>query len=54
MQSLALEPRNPTLSARGFIQDGWLHGRMAVLRGVESGFSIARPALPQPMTVTAF
>ncbi len=25
-----------------FIADGWLHGRMAVLRGVESGFSIAR------------
>ena len=25
-----------------FIKDGWLHGRMAVLRGVESGFSIAR------------
>ena len=22
--------------------DGWLHGRMAILRGVESGFSIAR------------
>jgi len=25
-----------------FIQDGWLHGRMAILRGVESGLSIAR------------
>ncbi len=25
-----------------FVQDGWLHGRMAILRGVESGFSIAR------------
>ncbi len=25
-----------------FIADGWLHGRMAILRGVESGFSIAR------------
>lgn len=24
--------------------DGWLHGRMAILRGVESGFSIARAA----------
>ena len=25
-----------------FVGDGWLHGRMAILRGVESGFSIAR------------
>ena len=25
-----------------FIDDGWLHDRMAVMRGVESGFSIAR------------
>ncbi len=27
-----------------FDVDGWLHGRMAVMRGVESGFSIARAA----------
>jgi apolipoprotein N-acyltransferase len=27
-----------------FNADGWLHGRMAILRGVESGFSIARSA----------
>ncbi len=25
-----------------FVADGWLHGRMAILRGVESEFSIAR------------
>ena len=25
-----------------FVADGWLHGRMAILRGVEGGFSIAR------------
>ena len=25
-----------------FVADGWLHGRMAILRSVESGFSIAR------------
>jgi len=25
-----------------FVRDGWLHGRMAVVRAVESGFSIAR------------
>ncbi|HWY24974.1 MAG TPA: nitrilase-related carbon-nitrogen hydrolase, partial [Nevskia sp.] len=27
-----------------FVSDGWLHDRMAVMRGVESGFSIARAA----------
>jgi apolipoprotein N-acyltransferase len=30
--------------ASDFVDDGWLHGRMAILRGVESGFSIARSA----------
>lgn len=30
------------VSASDFVNDGWLHGRMAVLRGVEGGFSIAR------------
>jgi apolipoprotein N-acyltransferase len=25
-----------------FVEDAWLHGRMAILRGVESGFSVAR------------
>lgn len=32
------------VSASDFVADGWLHGRMAVLRGVEGGFSIARAA----------
>jgi apolipoprotein N-acyltransferase len=27
-----------------FHSDGWLHDRMAVVRGIESGFSIARSA----------
>jgi apolipoprotein N-acyltransferase len=27
-----------------FVTDGWLHGRMAVMRGVESGFTIVRAA----------
>jgi apolipoprotein N-acyltransferase len=27
-----------------FVADGWLHSRMAILRGVESGFSIVRSA----------
>jgi apolipoprotein N-acyltransferase len=35
-----------------FVLDGWLHGRMAVLRGVESGFSIARSAKLGILTAT--
>lgn len=35
-----------------FVQDGWLHGRMAILRGVESGFSIARAPRQGILTAT--
>ncbi len=35
-----------------FSIDGWLHGRMAILRGVESGFSIARAAKQGILTVS--
>ncbi len=35
-----------------FVQDGWLHGRMAILRGVESGFSIARSPKNGILTVS--
>ncbi len=35
-----------------FVQDGWLHGRMAVMRGVESGFTIARSAKQGLLTVS--
>ncbi len=35
-----------------FITDAWLHSRMAILRGVESGFSIARTAKQGTMTIT--
>lgn len=35
-----------------FVDDGWLHGRMAILRGVESGFSIARSAKLGVLTAT--
>jgi apolipoprotein N-acyltransferase len=35
-----------------FILDGWLHGRMAIMRGVESGFTIARAAKQGELTVT--
>ncbi|HLY57615.1 MAG TPA: nitrilase-related carbon-nitrogen hydrolase [Stellaceae bacterium] len=35
-----------------FDADGWLHGRMAVLRGVEGGFAILRSARGGLMTVS--
>lgn len=35
-----------------FVVDGWLHGRMAILRGVEDGFSIARAPKQGILTVT--
>jgi len=35
-----------------FTQDAWLHGRMAVLRGVESGFTIVRSAKQGLLTVS--
>jgi len=35
-----------------FVIDGWLHDRMAVMRGVESGFTIARTAKQGLMTVS--
>ena len=38
--------------ASDFVDDGWLHGRMAILRGIESGFSIARSAKLGVLTAT--
>jgi apolipoprotein N-acyltransferase len=35
-----------------FVVDGWLHDRMAVVRGVESGFTIARAAKQGLLTVS--
>ena len=35
-----------------FGDDAWLHNRMAVMRGVESGFSIARAAKEGVLTVS--
>jgi len=35
-----------------FDRDGWLHGRMAVMRGVESGFAIARSARRGSLTIS--
>ncbi len=40
------------VSAWDFVLDGWLHSRMAVMRGVESGFSIARSAKQGLLTVS--
>lgn len=30
--------------ANDFVKDGWIHARMAVMRGVENGFAVARSA----------
>jgi apolipoprotein N-acyltransferase len=35
-----------------FVADGWWHGRMAILRGIESGFSIARAPKEGLLTVS--
>lgn len=35
-----------------FSIDGWLHGRMAIMRGVESGFAIARAARSGRLTLS--
>lgn len=35
-----------------FSIDGWLHGRMAIMRGVESGFAIARVARSGRLTLS--
>ena len=35
-----------------FVADGWLHDRMAVMRGVESGFTIVRSASEGRLTVS--
>jgi apolipoprotein N-acyltransferase len=35
-----------------FVDDAWLHDRMAILRGVESGFSIARAAKQGLLTLS--
>lgn len=35
-----------------FVDDGWLHARMAVLRGVEGGFAVARAARSGRLTLS--
>ncbi|MFC5742821.1 nitrilase-related carbon-nitrogen hydrolase [Dyella tabacisoli] len=38
--------------ASDFTADGWLHSRMAIMRGVESGFAIARAARSGRLTLS--
>lgn len=38
--------------ASDFIVDGWLHSRMAIMRGVESGFAMARAARSGRLTLS--
>lgn len=35
-----------------FVRDGWLHGRMAVVRGIENGYAVARSAQQGLLTVS--
>lgn len=37
-----------------FVQDGWLHSRMAVLRGVENGYTIVRAGRQGRLTVSDY
>ena len=38
--------------ASDFVVDGWLHSRMAIMRGVESGFAVARAAHAGRLTLS--
>ncbi|MFC4763810.1 nitrilase-related carbon-nitrogen hydrolase [Dyella koreensis] len=38
--------------ASDFVVDGWLHSRMAIMRGVESGFAMARTARSGRLTLS--
>ena len=35
-----------------FIEDGWLHSRMAILRGVENGYAMIRTARQGQLTIS--
>jgi apolipoprotein N-acyltransferase len=37
-----------------FIKDGWLHSRMAILRGVENGYAIVRTARQGQLTISDY
>jgi apolipoprotein N-acyltransferase len=38
--------------ANDFVQDGWIHARMAVMRGVENGFAVVRAAFQGLETIS--
>ena len=38
--------------ANDFVKDGWIHARMAVMRGVENGFAVVRSAFNGVQTVS--
>jgi apolipoprotein N-acyltransferase len=38
--------------ANDFVKDGWIHARMAVMRGVENGFAVVRAAFNGLLTVS--
>lgn len=38
--------------ANDFVLDGWLHARMAIIRGVEDGFALARSAAQGVVTIS--
>ncbi len=37
-----------------FVKDGWLHSRMAILRGVENGYAIVRTARQGELTISDY
>jgi apolipoprotein N-acyltransferase len=37
-----------------FVEDGWLHSRMAILRGVENGYAIVRTARQGELTISDY
>lgn len=46
------DPMIMYVPAWDFIKDGWLHSRMAILRGVENGYAIIRAARQGQLTIT--
>jgi apolipoprotein N-acyltransferase len=48
----ANKPRIMYVPAWDFVKDGWLHSRMAILRGVENGYAIVRTARQGQLTIS--
>jgi apolipoprotein N-acyltransferase len=45
-------PKVMYVPAWDFIKDGWLHSRMAILRGVENGYAMVRTARQGQLTIS--